>query len=324
MELSKSLCKKISNAVVCIKFHPDNECLVCADNKGVISIWDRTYNCKKNEFMNHYFDTKTNTSVVTDLLFINKHTDDILLAVATNDGSIRIWDSTFCDAPPRLITAWKVDSTVDCDAGTSSMLIEWNQSDLLLYAASYNKYVHVWDIKKEQYRYRLSVGNDEKVTSLSYKNNLLAVGCDNGVVYFFDSCSKSPTQTLTAHDSEIMNVTYSGHDFILTANCKGSVKIWDAKRNLQPYNEIRSSNKGNIIAAVSHSHRFVIACASEDSVVNVYNFNGNMVATIRPTDGFLIKNTSKISCIAYHPLYADLAIGTEDGHISVHTGGLHA
>ena len=48
------------------------------------SIWDRTYNCKKNEFMNHYFDTKTNTSVVTDLLFINKHTDDILLAVATS------------------------------------------------------------------------------------------------------------------------------------------------------------------------------------------------------------------------------------------------
>ena len=42
-------------------------------------------------------------------------------------------------------------------------------------------------------------------------------------------------------------------------SCKGSVKIWDAKRNLQPYNEIRSSNKGNIIAAVSHSHRFVIA-----------------------------------------------------------------
>ena len=111
------------------------------------------------------------------------------------------------------------------DAG---LVLEWEQTTGLLYAAGDVRLIRVWDTHKERKIQDIPTGADSCVTCLasdSADRSLMVAGCGDGTVRLYDRrqpASSSLVQTLREHNSWIANVHmqhYSKERNIVSCRC---------------------------------------------------------------------------------------------------------
>jgi len=306
-----------------LKFHSNHHNLYIAESKGKISMWDWQKNLQIFEFKNHDVnidESMTSSALISDVIMMNQHTADLLLAVATDDGAVRIWSdvSGDDDVTPRLLTAWQTSSQ---EVGKT--FLKWDQNSQKLFSSGKNC-VNVWDLSSQIREREIETGDESNISCISYKSSkLLAVGCNDGNVKLFDFRIKYSLQSsLSAHNSKVLCVDYVDHDFLLTASTSGSMKLWDAgQAACTPYTTIRTPSKGPLINVASHEQLPMVACATRD-VITLHGFNDEQLTVVKSNEGFLRSRIGKVNYMTFDPLLANLAVGLADCDVTVYSDSL--
>uniref|UniRef100_A0A8C5X9N8 Regulatory associated protein of MTOR complex 1 n=1 Tax=Malurus cyaneus samueli TaxID=2593467 RepID=A0A8C5X9N8_9PASS len=68
-----------------------------------------------------------------------------------------------------------------------------------------------------------------------------------------------------------------------------------------------------------HPQANLFACGSMNQFTAIYNGNGELINNIKYYDGFMGQRVGAISCLAFHPHWPHLAVGSNDFYISVYS-----
>ncbi|KAK5927139.1 hypothetical protein CgunFtcFv8_022657 [Champsocephalus gunnari] len=105
-----------------------------------------------------------------------------------------------------------------------------------------------------------------------------------------------------------------GH--IISVSVNGDVRFF----------EPRSPDSVNVLQTVKgltaldiHPQANLFACGSMNQFIAVYNANGDVISNIKYYDGFMGQRIGAISCLAFHPHWPHLAVGSNDYYMSIYS-----
>ncbi|CAK8671187.1 unnamed protein product [Clavelina lepadiformis] len=302
---------------VSLLFHPHNNNLLVADRTG-INVWEWECGQRKQCLRNN---NPTNSSI-SSMHFINEHQDPLLL-VGSDDGCVRIWKNP-CrkeNQNPELVAAWQAISDIIPSSRSSGLVTTWDQSNLHIYIGGDSRHIQLWDTTTERKEQEFLTGADSCVTTLDFSGNLLAAGCGDGSVRMFDTRDRPRHKAHPAHNQWIVNTTFLEKELLLTASELGDVKMWDIRKmSGDPYRTIKVVRTGGIRHVGVHPNLHIIACGSADHSVSFLGLDGEDLGTVKYYEGFLGQRLGRITCMAFHPLLANLAVGTADCFLTVYSG----
>ncbi|XP_029706454.1 regulatory-associated protein of mTOR [Takifugu rubripes] len=105
-----------------------------------------------------------------------------------------------------------------------------------------------------------------------------------------------------------------GH--IISVSVNGDVRFF----------EPRTPDSTNVLQTVKgltaldiHPQANLFACGSMNQFIAVYNANGDVISNIKYYDGFMGQRIGAISCLAFHPFWPHLAVGSNDYYMSIYS-----
>uniref|UniRef100_A0A8C7MR89 Regulatory associated protein of MTOR complex 1 n=1 Tax=Oncorhynchus kisutch TaxID=8019 RepID=A0A8C7MR89_ONCKI len=291
-----------------VKFHPFNPCIAVAD-KDSICFWD----WEKAERLDYFYNGNPRYTRITAMEYLNGH-DYSLLLTATDDGALRIWKNFADQRNPEMVTAWqglsdmlpttrglarRVSIYLDRSKGQggAGMVVDWEQETGLLMTSGDVRVIRIWDTEREMKVQDIPTGADSCVTSLSCdsQRSLIAAGLGDGSVRLYD-------RRMGANESKWL--------------VDGDVRFF----------ELRSPDSVNVLQTVKgltaldiHPQANLFACGSMNQFIAVYNSNGDVISNIKYYDGFMGQRIGAISCLAFHPYWPHLAVGSNDYYMSIYS-----
>ncbi|GLG94261.1 Regulatory-associated protein of mTOR [Gryllus bimaculatus] len=309
-----------------ILFHPYDPhfAVACKDSFG---IWDWYSGTK----MSYCSNRASKGSRITSLEFVNGH-DMSLLLVASDDGSVRLWNnySLVMGKEPLLVTAWQALSDVQhlgrsANAG-SGLLMSWEQNAQQLVVTGDARIIRIWDAESELKVVDIPTGADNCVTSISTdlsESNLLVAGCGDGSIRLFDRRlppHEARIMTWREHASWVVGVHLrfptTGARRVISGCVGGDVRFFDIRRNTSV--STCQTAQGMTAMAV-HKEADAFACGSINQFISAYNMEGNLINTIKYHEGFMGPRIGPVRCLAFHPHRVCLAAGSIDNSISVYS-----
>ncbi|ELW68221.1 Regulatory-associated protein of mTOR [Tupaia chinensis] len=330
-----------------VKFHPFTPCIAVAD-KDSICLWD----WEKGEKLDYFHNGNPRYTRVTAMEYLNGQ-DCSLLLTATDDGAIRVWKN-FADLEknPEMVTAWQGLSDMLPTTRGAGMVVDWDQETGLLVSSGDVRIVRIWDTDREMKVQDIPTGADSCVTSLSCDSHrsLIVAGLGDGSIRVYDrrmALSECRVMTYREHaawvvkaylqkrpEGHIVSVsrvmTYREHaawvvkaylqkrpeGHIVSVSVNGDVRFFDPRMP-------ESVNALQIVKGLTaldiHPQAHLIACGSMNQFTAVYNGNGELINNIKYYDGFMGQRVGAISCLAFHPHWPHLAVGSNDYYISVYS-----
>uniref|UniRef100_A0A674DRI9 Regulatory associated protein of MTOR complex 1 n=1 Tax=Salmo trutta TaxID=8032 RepID=A0A674DRI9_SALTR len=291
-----------------VKFHPFNPCIAVAD-KDSICFWD----WEKAERLDYFYNGNPRYTRITAMEYLNGH-DYSLLLTATDDGALRIWKNFADQRNPEMVTAWqglsdmlpttrglarRVSICLDRSKGQggAGMVVDWEQETGLLMTSGDVRVIRIWDTEREMKVQDIPTGADSCVTCLSCdsQRSLIAAGLGDGSVRLYD-------RRMGANESKWI--------------VDGDVRFF----------ELRSPDSVNVLQTVKgltaldiHPQANLFACGSMNQFIAVYNSNGDVISNIKYYDGFMGQRIGAISCLAFHPYWPHLAVGSNDYYMSIYS-----
>uniref|UniRef100_W5N7F7 Regulatory-associated protein of mTOR n=1 Tax=Lepisosteus oculatus TaxID=7918 RepID=W5N7F7_LEPOC len=317
-----------------VKFHPFNPCIAVAD-KDSICFWD----WEKGEKLDYFYNGNPRYTRITAVEYLNGH-DCSLLLTATDDGALRIWKN-FADLErnPEMVTAWqglsdmlpttrglarRVSIYLDrSKQGGAGMVVDWEQETGLLMTSGDVRVIRIWDTDRETKVQDIPTGADSCVTSLSCdsQRSLIVAGLGDGSVRVYDRRmppNECRVMTYREHGAWVVKAHLQketeGH--IISVSVNGDVRFF----------EPRSPDSVNVLQTVKgltaldiHPQANLFACGSMNQFIAVYNSNGDVISNIKYYDGFMGQRIGAISCLAFHPYWPHLAVGSNDFYMSIYS-----
>ncbi|XP_034746943.1 regulatory-associated protein of mTOR isoform X1 [Etheostoma cragini] len=324
-----------------VKFHPFNTCIAVAD-KDSICFWD----WEKGERLDYFYNGNPRYTRITAMEYLNGH-DCSLLLTATDDGALRIWKNFADQKNPEMVTAWqglsdmlpttrgqptssahslarRVSIYLDrSKQGGAGMVVDWEQETGLLMTSGDVRVVRIWDTDREMKVQDIPTGADSCVTSLSCdsQRSLIVAGLGDGSVRVFDrrmGPNECRVMTYREHGAWVVKAHLQketdGH--IISVSVNGDVRFF----------EPRSPDSINVLQTVKgltaldiHPQANLFACGSMNQFIAVYNANGDVISNIKYYDGFMGQRIGAISCLAFHPHWPHLAVGSNDYYMSIYS-----
>ncbi|KAA0713126.1 Regulatory-associated protein of mTOR [Triplophysa tibetana] len=271
-----------------VKFHPFNTCIAVAD-KDSICFWD----WEKGERLDYFYNGNPRYTRITSMEYLNGH-DSSLLLTATDDGALRIWKNFADQKNPEMVTAWQGLSDMLPTTRGAGMVVDWEQETGLLMTSGDVRVVRIWDTEREMKVQDIPTGADSCVTSLSCdpQRSLVAAGFGDGSVRVYDR---------RMGPNECVN---------------GDVRFFDPR--MPDSINILQTVKG-LTALDIHPQATLFACGSMNQFIAVYNSNGDVISNIKYYDGFMGQRIGAISCLAFHPYWPHLAVGSNDYYMSIYS-----
>lgn len=237
------------------------------------------------------------TDAVWDLrLFPMRSADTQLLASASADGTVKIWD-TESSTGSHLKTSWSYGGAQDEDSASMSHTeiptsLDFVPSDLKKLAVSFNNSViRLYDVETGQVIITLTSDETSDGTPLTQINRIIShptmplifSAHEDRYVRFFDIHSGQCVQSMTAHldavtsldvDAAGLSLVSGGHD------C--SVRFWDLRslgggdaksaivNCVQEFTSHRRKSDEGVLDVKYHSSLPYVASAGADGVVKVY------------------------------------------------------
>ncbi|OCT62643.1 regulatory-associated protein of mTOR isoform X2 [Xenopus laevis] len=317
-----------------VKFHPFTSSIAVAD-KDSICFWD----WEKGEKLDYFHNGNPRYTRITAVEYLNGQ-DCSLLLTATDDGAIRIWKN-FADLEknPEMVTAWqglsdmlpttrglarRVSIYLDRNKqGGAGMVVDWEQETGLLITSGDVRVIRLWDTDREMKVQDIPTGADSCVTSLSCDSNrsLIVAGLGDGSVRVFDrrmALNDCRVMTYREHSAWVIK-TYlqkQSDGNIVSVSVNGDIRYFDL-RMPECLNTLQIV-KG-LTALDIHPQANLFACGSMNQFIAIYNANGELISNIKYYDGFMGQRIGAISCLAFHPHWPHLAVGSNDYYMSIYS-----
>ncbi|XP_065754232.1 regulatory-associated protein of mTOR isoform X2 [Phocoena phocoena] len=301
-----------------VKFHPFTPCVAVAD-KDSICFWD----WEKGEKLDYFHNGNPRYTRVTAMEYLNGQ-DCSLLLTATDDGAIRVWKN-FADLEknPEMVTAWQGLSDMLPTTRGAGMVVDWEQETGLLMSSGDVRIVRIWDTDREMKVQDIPTGADSCVTSLSCDSHrsLIVAGLGDGSIRVYDrrmALSECRVMTYREHTAWVVKAYLQKHPegHIMSVSVNGDVRFFDPRMP-------ESVNVLQIIKGLTaldiHPQANLIACGSMNQFTAIYNGSGDLINHIKYYDGFMGQRVGAISCLAFHPHWPHLAVGSNDYYISVYS-----
>ncbi|XP_008293792.1 regulatory-associated protein of mTOR [Stegastes partitus] len=300
-----------------VKFHPFNTCIAVAD-KDSICFWD----WEKGERLDYFYNGNPRYTRITSMEYLNGH-DCSLLLTATDDGALRIWKNFADQKNPEMVTAWQGLSDMLPTTRGAGMVVDWEQETGLLMTSGDVRVIRIWDTDREMKVQDIPTGADSCVTSLSCdsQRSLIVAGLGDGSVRVFDrrmGPNECRVMTYREHGAWVVKAHLQketdGH--IISVSVNGDVRFF----------EPRTPDSVNVLQTVKgltaldiHPQANLFACGSMNQFIAVYNANGDVISNIKYYDGFMGQRIGAISCLAFHPHWPHLAVGSNDYYMSIYS-----
>uniref|UniRef100_A0A3Q4HI52 Regulatory associated protein of MTOR, complex 1 n=1 Tax=Neolamprologus brichardi TaxID=32507 RepID=A0A3Q4HI52_NEOBR len=284
-----------------VKFHPFNTCIAVAD-KDSICFWD----WEKGERLDYFYNGNPRYTRITSMEYLNGH-DCSLLLTATDDGALRIWKNFADQKNPEMVTAWQ---------GLSDMLPTTRALPLQTLTRGF---VCVLVFVRQD----IPTGADSCVTSLSCdsQRSLIVAGLGDGSVRVFDrrmGPNECRVMTYREHGAWVVKAHLQketdGH--IISVSVNGDVRFFEPR--MPESINVLQTVKG-LTALDIHPQANLFACGSMNQFIAVYNANGDVISNIKYYDGFMGQRIGAISCLAFHPHWPHLAVGSNDYYMSIYS-----
>uniref|UniRef100_A0A8C5XJU6 Regulatory associated protein of MTOR complex 1 n=1 Tax=Microcebus murinus TaxID=30608 RepID=A0A8C5XJU6_MICMU len=301
-----------------VKFHPFTPCIAVAD-KDSICFWD----WEKGEKLDYFHNGNPRYTRVTAMEYLNGQ-DCSLLLTATDDGAIRVWKN-FADLEknPEMVTAWQGLSDMLPTTRGAGMVVDWEQETGLLMSSGDVRIVRIWDTDREMKVQDIPTGADSCVTSLSCDSHrsLIVAGLGDGSIRVYDrrmALSECRVMTYREHTAWVVKAYLQKHPEgrIMSVSVNGDVRIFDPR--MPESVNVLQIVKG-LTALDIHPQANLIACGSVNQFTAIYNGSGELINNIKYYDGFMGQRVGAISCLAFHPHWPHLAVGSNDYYISVYS-----
>lgn len=301
-----------------VKFHPFTPCVAVAD-KDSICFWD----WEKGEKLDYFHNGNPRYTRVTAMEYLNGQ-DCSLLLTATDDGAIRVWKN-FADLEknPEMVTAWQGLSDMLPTTRGAGMVVDWEQETGLLMSSGDVRIVRVWDTDREMKVQDIPTGADSCVTSLACDSHrsLIVAGLGDGSIRVYDrrmALSECRVMTYREHTAWVVKACLQkrpeGH--IVSVSVNGDVRFFDPR--MPESVNVLQIVKG-LTALDIHPQANLIACGSMNQFTAVYSGSGELINSIKYYDGFMGQRVGAISCLAFHPYWPHLAVGSNDYYMSVYS-----
>ncbi|KAM6245599.1 regulatory-associated protein of mTOR isoform 3-T3 [Porphyrio hochstetteri] len=301
-----------------VKFHPFTPCIAVAD-KDSICFWD----WEKLEKLDYFHNGNPRYTRITAMEYLNGQ-DCSLLLTATDDGAIRVWKN-FADLEknPEMVTAWQGLSDMLPTTRGAGMVVDWEQETGLLMTSGDVRIIRIWDTDREMKVQDIPTGADSCVTSLSCDSHrsLIVAGLGDGSIRVFDrrmALSECRVMTYREHTAWVVKAYLQKHPEgnIMSVSVNGDVRFFDPR--MPESMKVLQIVKG-LTALDIHPQANLFACGSMNQFTAIYNGNGELINNIKYYDGFMGQRVGAISCLAFHPHWPHLAVGSNDYYISVYS-----
>uniref|UniRef100_A0A8D0BE52 Regulatory-associated protein of mTOR n=1 Tax=Salvator merianae TaxID=96440 RepID=A0A8D0BE52_SALMN len=301
-----------------VKFHPFTPCIAVAD-KDSICFWD----WEKGEKLDYFHNGNPRYTRITAMEYLNGQDCSLLLS-ATDDGAIRVWKN-FADLEknPEMVTAWQGLSDMLPTTRGAGMVVDWEQETGLLMTSGDVRIIRIWDTDREMKVQDIPTGADSCVTSLSCDSHrsLIVAGLGDGSVRVYDrrmALSECRVMTYREHTAWVVKAYLQKHPEgnIMSVSVNGDVRFFDPR--MPESVKVLQIVKG-LTALDIHPQANLFACGSMNQFTAIYNGNGELINNIKYYDGFMGQRVGAISCLAFHPHWPHLAVGSNDYYISVYS-----
>ncbi|XP_061471765.1 regulatory-associated protein of mTOR isoform X2 [Rhineura floridana] len=301
-----------------VKFHPFTPCIAVAD-KDSICFWD----WEKGEKLDYFHNGNPRYTRITAMEYLNGQ-DCSLLLTATDDGAIRVWKN-FADLEknPEMVTAWQGLSDMLPTTRGAGMVVDWEQETGLLMTSGDVRIIRIWDTDREMKVQDIPTGADSCVTSLSCDSHrsLIVAGLGDGSVRVYDrrmALSECRVMTYREHTAWVVKAYLQKHPEgnIMSVSVNGDVRFFDPR---MPESVKALQIVKGLTALDIHPQANLFACGSMNQFTAIYNGNGELINNIKYYDGFMGQRVGAISCLAFHPHWPHLAVGSNDYYISVYS-----
>eukprot|EP00079_Xenopus_tropicalis_P030797 XP_012827011.1 PREDICTED: regulatory-associated protein of mTOR isoform X5 [Xenopus tropicalis] len=317
-----------------VKFHPFTSSIAVAD-KDSICFWD----WEKGEKLDYFHNGNPRYTRITAVEYLNGQ-DCSLLLTATDDGAIRVWKN-FADLEknPEMVTAWqglsdmlpttrglarRVSIYLDrSKQGGAGMVVDWEQETGLLITSGDVRIIRLWDTDRETKVQDIPTGADSCVTSLSCDSHrsLIVAGLGDGSVRVFDrrmALNECRVMTYREHSAWVVKTSLQKQSDgnIVSVSVNGDIRYFDP-RMPECLNSLQIV-KG-LTALDIHPQANLFACGSMNQFIAIYNGNGELISNIKYYDGFMGQRIGAISCLAFHPYWPHLAVGSNDYYMSIYS-----
>ncbi|XP_060544754.1 regulatory-associated protein of mTOR isoform X2 [Pantherophis guttatus] len=301
-----------------VKFHPFTPCIAVAD-KDSICFWD----WEKGEKLDYFHNGNPRYTRITAMEYLNGQ-DCSLLLTATDDGAIRVWKN-FADLEknPEMVTAWQGLSDMLPTTRGAGMVVDWEQETGLLMTSGDVRIIRIWDTDREMKVQDIPTGADSCVTSLSCDSHrsLIVAGLGDGSIRVYDrrmALSECRVMTYREHTAWVVKAYLQKHPEgnIMSVSVNGDVRFFDPR--MPESVKVLQIVKG-LTALDIHPQANLFACGSMNQFTAIYNGHGELINNIKYYDGFMGQRVGAISCLAFHPHWPHLAVGSNDYYISVYS-----
>ncbi|XP_020113918.1 regulatory-associated protein of TOR 2 [Ananas comosus] len=308
-----------TKAILLLPFSP---IVVAADENERIKVWNYEEGTCLNSFDNHDLSDRG----ISKLCLVNE-LDDSLLLVGSSDGNVRVWKNYTGKGKQKLVTAFSSIQGNRSGVRSTNAVVEWQQQSGYLYASGDTSSIQLWDLEKEQLLSSISSYSDCNISALSASQvhgGQFAAGFMDGSIRIFDI--RTPEMLIcrarphTERLEKVVGVGFQpGFDSskIVSASQAGDIQFLDIRNQSEPYLTIKA-HRGSLTALAVHRHAPVIASGSAKQIVKVFSLEGEQLHFIRYYPTFMAQRIGSVSCLAFHPYKALLAIGTSDACVSIH------
>uniref|UniRef100_A0A8D2QGI1 Raptor N-terminal CASPase-like domain-containing protein n=1 Tax=Zonotrichia albicollis TaxID=44394 RepID=A0A8D2QGI1_ZONAL len=225
----------------------------------------------------------------------------------------------FCSGLARRVSIY-LDRSKQGGAG---MVVDWEQETGLLMTSGDVRIIRIWDTDREMKVQDIPTGADSCVTSLSCDSHrsLIVAGLGDGSIRVFDrrmALSECRVMTYREHTAWVVKAYLQKHPEgnIMSVSVNGDVRFFDPR--MPESMKVLQIVKG-LTALDIHPQANLFACGSMNQFTAIYNGNGELINNIKYYDGFMGQRVGAISCLAFHPHWPHLAVGSNDFYISVYS-----
>uniref|UniRef100_A0A8C5RAJ9 Regulatory associated protein of MTOR complex 1 n=1 Tax=Leptobrachium leishanense TaxID=445787 RepID=A0A8C5RAJ9_9ANUR len=283
------------------------------------AFWD----WEKGEKLDYFHNGNPRYTRITAMEYLNGHDSSLLLS-ATDDGAIRVWKN-FDDLEknPEMVTAWQGLSDMLPTTRGAGMVVDWEQESGLLVTSGDVRIIRIWDTEREMKVQDIPTGADSCVTSLSCDSHrsLIVAGLGDGSVRVFDrrmALNECRVMTYREHTAWVIKTHLQKHSDgnIMSVSVNGDIRYFDPR---MPESVSTLQIVKGLTALDYHPQANLFACGSMNQFIAIYNGNGELISNIKYYDGFMGQRIGAISCLAFHPHWPHLAVGSNDYYMSIYS-----